>query len=301
MAGLHMKGSVFNVQRFSIHDGPGIRSVAFFKGCNLNCWWCHNPEGKNSKPQLQCYPEKCVGCERCLDVCPNGCFSIVDGKKAFAREKCMACGACAEACPAQSLVLCGREWSSDELAEELLKDKIFFEDGGGVTITGGECMMQVQFLAETLEKCKREGVHTAIETAANVPFRCFQEVLPWLDLVIVDIKCISEEVHKRNVGVSNRLILENIDRLLQLKKAEVWIRVPIIPQFNMDTEELGRIADYIGNLEGVSRVELMKYHSLGNSKLKSLGSEPTLDVSITDKDFSDAVDLFRERGVKVVN
>lgn len=296
-----MNGSVFNVQRFSIHDGPGIRSVAFFKGCNLNCWWCHNPEGKNSKPQLQCYPEKCVGCGRCLDVCPNGCFSIVDKKKAFAREKCMACGACAEACPAQSLVLCGREWSSDELAEELLKDKIFFEDGGGVTITGGECMMQVQFLAETLEKCKHEGVHTAIETAANVPFQCFQEVLPWLDLVIVDIKCISEEVHKRNVGVSNRLILENIDRLLQLKKADVWVRVPIIPQFNMDPEELGRIADYIGNLEGVSRVELMKYHSLGNSKLKSLGSEPTLDVSITDKDFSDAVDLFRERGVKVVN
>lgn len=293
-----MNGTVFSIQRFSIYDGPGIRTVAFFKGCNLSCWWCHNPEGKSKAVQIQRYPEKCVGCGHCVTVCPNQCFAE-NGK--YKREMCAACGACADGCPAQSLVLCGKEWSSEALATELLKDKPFYEDGGGVTFSGGECMVQHEFLADVLKHCKDAGVHTAIETAANVPFAHFEAILPWLDLAIVDIKCLSEERHRKHVGSSNRLILENINRLLKQTGLEVWIRVPIIPDFNLDEEELKQTADYIHGLAGVSRVELMKYHALGNTKLKSLGGVPEEDLVITDKEFSDAVEIFKQRGVMVVN
>lgn len=288
-----LNGTVFNIQRFSIHDGPGIRTTVFLKGCNLSCWWCHNPEGKSASTQIQFYPEKCIGCGNCARTCTNGCFDA----GTYQRENCVGCGRCAEGCPSNALVKCGEIWTGEQVLEEVMRDRPFYAAEGGVTFSGGECMLQHTFLSETLSLCKRNSIHTAIETAADVPYEYFEEVLPYLDLAIVDIKCISEKRHIKNVGVSNKRILENINRLLTQQRVKVWIRVPIIPNFNLDRDELEATAEYIAGLKTVERVELMKYHPLGNSKLKSLGREEINDIVMTEEAFAEAVSVFHRKGV----
>lgn len=290
-------GIIFNIQRYSIHDGPGIRTVAFFKGCNLSCWWCHNPEGVLPIPQIQFFPDKCIGCTNCISECSNKCFSN-DNQLIFNREKCVVCGNCVNVCYSNALNICGKSYSVDQLVNELKKDIDFYSDTGGVTFSGGECMLQYSFLLEVLKKCKLLKIHTAIETAANVPFQYFEKILPYLDLAIVDIKCISEELHKKNVGSSNKLILENINYLLNAKNTETWIRIPIIPGFNTSETELCKIAKYIKNLKGVSRIELMKYHSLGITKLQSLGLKNEKAVTNGDE-FDKAVNIFLKHGLIV--
>lgn len=251
-----MEGKIFDIQRFSIYDGPGIRTNVFFKGCNLRCLWCHNPESQKMKNQLLFYRDKCIGCGECAKIC----------SKTFT-DDCIACGKCAEVCTHSARVISGRTATADEVVQEILKDKEFYRtSGGGVTLSGGEPLLQADFAAEILKKCKENGIHTAIETAACVPWESFEKVLPYLDLVLCDIKGIDEKKHIENTGVSNKTILENAERL-KTSGVDVLFRTPVIPNYN--DSEIKEIAEFCKPCEH----ELLAYHSTGCGKYTALGLE----------------------------
>lgn len=252
-----MKAMLFDIQRGSYVDGPGIRTTVFFKGCNLDCKWCHNPESKSADRQMLFYSDKCTGCGKCVSVCPN------KGKK------CELCGKCALFCPRDARKLCGREYGIEEVMRELLRDKCFYENsGGGVTFSGGECMLQIDFLSEILRECKTEGIHTAVDTAGNVPFSYFERILPFTDLFLYDIKAISAEKHKEGTGADNARILENAKRLSG--KSKILFRIPVIGGFNDEETEMQRIADFVKKIPH-EKVELLPYHALGEHKYRALG------------------------------
>ena len=250
---------IFDIERNSFVDGPGIRTTVFFQGCNLNCKWCHNPESKSSDTQMMFYKDKCTGCGKCADICPNKL------------EKCDFCGKCTMLCPSDARQICGKEITSDALIKELVKDKMFYETSdGGVTFSGGECMLQIDFLEEILKKCKENGLHTAVDTAGNVPYEYFERILPYTDLFLYDVKCIDEALHKEGTGVSNKRILENLKRLSDEACTEIIIRVPVIKSYNGSKTEMGRIADFTGKLR-IKSVELLPYHKMGEHKYGALG------------------------------
>lgn len=241
------KAVIFDIQKNSFVDGPGIRTTVFFKGCNLRCKWCHNPESQSSKPEIMFYADKCTGCGRCRGITADDtdfvCFN--DAKQ-----------------------ICGREYTADEVFAEVVKDKTFYENsGGGVTFSGGECMLQIDFLCEILKKCKESGIHTAVDTAGNVPWERFEKILPYTDLFLYDIKAFSEELHKEGTGVSNSLILENLKRLSCGE--EIIIRIPVIGGYNDNIGELTRIAEFLKGIE-YSKVELLPYHAMGEHKYDAL-------------------------------
>lgn len=257
-----MKATVFDIQRNSFVDGPGIRTTVFFKGCNLDCKWCHNPESKFSKPQMLFYKNKCTGCMKCAKVCPNEL------------KKCDLCGKCELYCPNDARKVCGKQYDVDEILKEVLKDKAFYDNSdGGVTFSGGECMLQIDFLCEILKRCKDCGVHTAVDTAGNVPWERFEKVLPYTDLFLYDIKALDDETHKKYVGVSNVLILENLKKLFE-KNANVLIRIPVIPTVNDDAEEMLKIKAFLEPFSPL-KVELLPYHKMGEHKYDALGLEMT--------------------------
>ena len=199
-----MTATIFDIQRCSFVDGPGIRTTVFFKGCNLRCAWCHNPESQSAHPEMLYYRDKCVGCGKCREKCPNGL------------EKCDLCGKCEPYCAADARRVCGKSYTVDEILGEVLADKPFYEtSGGGVTFSGGECLLHPEFLRGLLQKCKENGLHTAVDTAGHVPFSAFEHVLPYTDLFLYDIKLMDTQAHRTYVGVENTLILENLARLLQ--------------------------------------------------------------------------------------
>ena len=267
-----MKAKIFEIKRFAVHDGDGIRTTVFFKGCPLKCVWCHNPEGILAKSELAYYAHKCISCGECLSVCPTGAHTIENGKHAFNCEKCIVCGKCVGACLGNALTLYGKETTVDELLPILLQDKEFYDHSdGGVTFSGGECMLQIDFLKAILEKCKENGIHTAVDTAGNVPWDYFEKILPYTDLFLYDVKCISEDLHKDGTGFSNRLILENLQKLSD-KNAEIIVRVPVIPEFNGNDYEMQKIADYLKDLR-ISKVELLPYHAMGEHKWTAIGKE----------------------------
>lgn len=252
-----MKAMLFDIQRGSYVDGPGIRTTVFFKGCNLDCKWCHNPESKSADRQMLFYSDKCTGCGKCVSVCPN------KGKK------CELCGKCALFCPRDARKLCGREYGIEEVMRELLRDKCFYENsGGGVTFSGGECMLQIDFLSEILRECKTEGIHTAVDTAGNVPFSYFERILPFTDLFLYDIKAFSAEKHKEGTGADNARILENAKRLSG--KSKILFRIPVIGGFNDEETEMQKIADFFKDISH-EKVELLPYHALGEHKYRALG------------------------------
>lgn len=254
-----MNGLIFDIQRFSVFDGPGIRTNVFFKGCNLRCKWCHNPESQESRPQLMVYQSKCVGCGKCVGICGNT-FT----------ESCTACGKCAEACEHGARKITGKEMTSEEVFSLVRRDIEFYRtSGGGVTLSGGEPLLQADFAAEVLRLCKTEGIHTAIETAACVPQSAFEKVLPFLDLVLCDIKCIDEKLHKELTGVSNRQILQNAEWLKTTGK-NIIFRMPVIPGLNDGETE--KVKEFAGDFP----LELMAYHVTGNSKYENLGRDYSL-------------------------
>ena len=252
-----MKALIFDIQRGSYVDGPGIRTTVFFKGCNLQCKWCHNPESQSKNKQILFYRDKCTGCGKCKYVCP------------YHFEQCDFCGKCALYCPQDARKICGKEYTVEEVLSEILKDKAYYGESGGVTFSGGECMLQIDFLKAILEKCKENGVHTAVDTAGNVPWDCFEKILPYSDLFLYDVKCFSEDLHKEGAGVSNRLILENLQKLSD-KNAKIIVRIPVIPEFNGSEAEMQKIADYLKDLR-ISKVELLPYHAMGEHKWSALG------------------------------
>ena len=248
----------FDIVRSSFVDGPGIRTTVFFKGCNLRCAWCHNPESQAPVRQLMLYAEKCVQCGKCLQVCPHGL------------QACDLCGRCAERCPAEARRLCGRSASVDEILATVLKDKSFYAaSGGGVTCSGGECMLQIDALKALLQACRAEGIHTAVDTAGHVPFERFEAILPDTDLFLYDVKCYDAARHKQYVGEDNRLILENLARLLE-RGASVWVRIPVVVGVNDSRAEMESIRDFLRAHGGAERVDLLPYHAMGEHKYGAL-------------------------------
>ena len=273
-----MKAFIFDIERGSFVDGPGIRTTVFFKGCNLQCKWCHNPESQSKNKQILFYRDKCTGCGKCKSVCP------------YAFEKCDFCGKCALYCPQDVRKICGKEYTVEEVLSEILKDKEYYGNSGGVTFSGGECMLQIDFLKAILEKCKENGVHTAVDTAGNVSWEYFEKILPHTDLFLYDVKCFSEDLHKDGTGVSNRLILENLQKLSE-NKAEIIIRIPVIPEFNGNLCEMQKIANLLNGLK-ISKVELLPYHAMGEHKWFAIGKDPEHFTVPNSTDVDDFKKLF---------
>ena len=253
-----MTATIFDIQRASFVDGPGIRTTVFFKGCNLKCAWCHNPESQSGKVEMLFYKSRCTGCGKCKEKCPNSL------------EKCDFCGKCALFCPHDAREICGKEYTADEVMREVIKDKAIYENsGGGVTFSGGECMLGIDFLEEILKKCKKEGIHTAVDTAGHVPFEHFERIIPCTDLFLYDVKISDSEKHKKYVGVTNELILSNLQRLFD-KGCRVIVRTPVIANINDSEEEIKAIKKIAKRAE---KIELLPYHAMGEHKYTALGRE----------------------------
>ena len=256
-----MKATIFDIQRNSYVDGPGIRTTVFFKGCNLRCSWCHNPESQSPKPQMMFFKNKCTGCGKCKEKCPNHL------------ESCELCGKCTLYCLHDAREICGKEYTVDEVLKEILKDKTFYDNsGGGVTFSGGECMLQIDFLEEILKECKKNGIHTAVDTAGHVPFGCFERILPYTDLFLYDVKCFDSKKHEDYTGVGNSLILENLKKLLETEN-KVWVRIPIIPDVNDTEEEMHKIRAFLNSVRLPEKIELLPYHAMGEHKYEAIGKE----------------------------
>ena len=267
-------GFLFDIQRCCVHDGPGIRTTVFLKGCNLRCFWCHNPESWRLGHDLMAYPQKCIGCGKCFDVCPLGCHSVTpEGAHAIDREKCTACGACAKRCYAGALVMSGKERSVEDVMKSVRADAAFYRNsGGGMTISGGEPLLQPEFTLALLRAARAEGIHTALDTAGHVDYALFEQVMPVVDLLLFDCKCMDSAVHKRVTGVGNERILENLQRLGQ-GSVPLWVRVPVIPGVNDTEQNMLALRECLRDLPAVKRLDLLAYHNLGAGKHVSLGGD----------------------------
>ena len=294
-----MVGNVFDIQRFSIHDGPGVRVTVFLKGCSLRCRWCHNPEGLEPQPSLRFVNNLCIGCQMCK-ICPHSVHQFVDGIHHIDFSKCQGCGKCVMSCPSCALILYGKTMSDEEVANEVLKDKEYFNEDGGVTFSGGEPLLQPDFVKATILSLKKKypSIHVCVDTCGNVPFENIEKVIDLTDIFLFDIKCISESTHIYATGSSNKLILENLHKIDELNK-DIWIRVPIIPDINDSDEELLKIADQINNLKNVKRVTLIPYHSLGHTKYDEMGMEYKYDYRkfISDEKMEHIKELFANKGI----
>ncbi|MGA2547657.1 MAG: glycyl-radical enzyme activating protein [Rectinemataceae bacterium] len=262
------------VQRYCVHDGPGIRTVVFFLGCPLCCRWCQNPEALEGKPVLMFNLEKCVGCGACIEACPEKANSLgEDGKAHLDRSRCTTCGDCVDACYYEARELSGKPYSVAALLQEVLKDEVVFRNsGGGVTLSGGEPLCNPAFAEGLLRACGRRGVHTAVETCGSVPWGNFQRVLPHVDLFLYDLKLVDPARHEEWTGSSNRLVLENARRLAELGK-RIFVRVPLIPGVNDDKEEFTAIARFAVEELKADELHILPFHQIGSSKYELVGRE----------------------------
>ena len=286
-----MKATVFEIKRFAVHDGDGIRTTVFLKGCPLRCIWCHNPEGIGFKPQLAHYTHRCISCGECLTVCPTGAHEFSDGIHKLNRDKCISCGSCTDVCLGDALTLYGKDMSVDELMPLLLEDREFYENsGGGVTISGGECLMQADFCAELLSRLKSEGISTAVDTCGLVTRETLDKVIPYTDVFLYDVKAIDEDVHIKCTGRSNKQILENL-RYLDERNCKIEIRIPYVPEYN--DGEIQKIADFLSELKNVIKVRVLPYHNYAGSKYEALDMQNSLpDKLPTDEAIEKASSLF---------
>ena len=289
-----------DIKRFAVHDGPGIRTTLFLKGCTLRCIWCHNPESRFPQPELAIHYPKCTCCGECAKVC--SCDSIVDGKHEFNRADCKGCGKCEQACLSGALELFGKTMSVDEAAEKLLEDRIFYADGGGITLSGGEPLLHSAFCAELLARMKAEGIHCAVDTCGNVPWSAFEAVLPCTDIFLYDFKCADSEKHRQLTGSGNELILENLKRLNETGK-EIEIRMIMVPEHNMAEGDLRTAGEFLAPLKSISAIRLLAYHSLARSKFQAVGHPDTMpDVPSPDAETLErCADILRTCGLKVIN
>lgn len=286
------KGLIFNIQRFSIHDGPGIRTVVFFKGCPLRCLWCHNPEGQIMKKEMVIWDDRCIGCKTCFKTCPN---SAVEDP-----SKCVLCGECVKECPADAREIVGKEMSIEEIMAEIEKDRIFYEQsGGGVTFSGGEPLFQYNFLISILKKCKDNGIHTAIETCGYSNWEILLSISKYTDLFLFDLKVMDDESHRKFTGVSNKMILENLKRLSSNHK-NIIIRIPVVPGVNDNIENIKKTAEFVSSL-GIKEVHLLPFHKGGVDKYRRLRRDYKFGVESSQS--KDAINLFfkvlEEKKIKV--
>ena len=264
---------MFGIQRFSIHDGPGIRTTVFLKGCNMRCSWCHNPESYRPMPVLAYNPALCVGCRACEAACPRGVHHFDDGTHALHRAACVACGRCTAACPGKALEIIGSVTTPDAVKCEILKDRRYYKtSGGGVTLSGGEALLQEDFAKALLGRCKGEGIHTVIETNGSLPFERYEAVMPLVDLFLMDYKLTDEEAHRRHTGLGRAAILENIGRLHDAG-ANMLLRCPIIPGVNDDDAHFDAIKALRDMYPSIRSTEIMAYHDIGKTKWKALGMD----------------------------
>ena len=265
-------GLITDIQRFSLNDGPGIRTTVFFKGCNMHCSWCHNPETISHKKEIMFYQNKCIGCGRCFSICPLGVHKIIDGVHVIDREKCSLCGKCVENCYAEALVFSAKERTVDEVMKEILQDKVYYDEShGGVTLSGGEVTCQKEFALEIIKKCKENKIQTAIETNLLLPFEQIKELISAVDLVMFDIKIFDSNEHKKHTGVSNSQILENVKKLDELGIPFI-VRTPLIPCITDREENLSAIAEFIAPMKNLLYYELLNFNPLGASKYESLNA-----------------------------
>ncbi|MBO5454313.1 MAG: glycyl-radical enzyme activating protein [Clostridia bacterium] len=268
-----IRGTVFNIQKFSVNDGPGIRTTVFLKGCPLNCIWCHNPESKSSKPELMYDAKKCIGCSKCMEVCPSKCHSFTAGIHSVKRQNCAVCSKCAEVCPASALEMAGTLKTVSEVMEEVLKDKAFYENsGGGMTISGGEPMFQFEFTYELLKEAKINGLHTCIETCGFTKEEHYKKIIDLVDIFLFDYKETDSVKHKEFTGVDNNLILSNL-KMLDSEGAKTILRCPIIPTLNDNEEHFDGIAQVANSLKNILEINIEPYHPLGSGKAQMLGKD----------------------------
>ncbi|MCI8608952.1 MAG: glycyl-radical enzyme activating protein [Firmicutes bacterium] len=262
---------IFNIQKCSVHDGNGLRTLVFFKGCPLRCLWCANPESQAYGREITEIPRKCIACDACQKACPESAISLVNGEMRIDRSLCKKCFKCTEVCYAGSKEIVGEEMDVETLFHEINKDRLFYKQfGGGVTFSGGEPLTQPSFLAAIAKKCREHKINTTVETCGYGNYEEFSKALPYIDSMFIDVKHMDAEVHKRLTGVSNEVILSNI-RAISTHGIPVTIRTPVIPGYNDSEKNIGAIASFISTLPNVQEYELLPYHNLGASKYASLG------------------------------
>lgn len=263
-------GYIFDIKRFSIHDGPGIRTTVFLKGCPLSCQWCHNPESQKSTPELIFHSHRCIQCGSCLPACPNNAISLNNNSYLTNRALCKVCGACVDVCYPGAREIVGRILTPAEVVGEVLKDQVFYDQSnGGVTYSGGEPLHQLEFLKECLRKSKEKGLHTALDTSGYAPWDVFMQMLPYIDLVLYDVKILDSQMHKDFTGVDSQLIAENLSNLVDYGK-EVFIRYPVLPGVNDSKEQIQDLGTYLSKFKRISQVDLLPYHTMSADKYNRL-------------------------------
>ena len=264
-------GEIFDIKKYAIHDGPGIRTTVFFKGCPLSCWWCHNPESLGTVPQRLYRRERCIGCQECLTACSNGAIREFEGQLQWAADACNYCRSCAKACPAEAVEFIGQTMTVDEIVTEITKDTLFYDQSnGGVTISGGEPLMQPSFLMELLDACGEKGIHRTVDTSGHADTQTLLETASRTDLFLYDLKHMDPEKHFRYTGVANDTILNNLKQLSQ-RGARIIIRLPVVPGINADEENIDRTGALAASLSGVMGINILPYHCAADTKYRNLG------------------------------
>jgi len=265
-------GIIFNIQRYSIHDGPGIRTTIFLKGCPLSCWWCQNPESQLNEQEMVFWGDRCIGCGACSTICPSDAIQIKDGIPVTEKEKCTLCGKCIEKCPALAREIIGEKLTIEEVIKEIEKDLVFYEESsGGVTFSGGEPLGQSEFLEGLLNGCREKKIHTAVDTSGYISWEILNKISPKVDLFLYDLKIMEDKRHKKYTGASNEIILENLKKLSSIHN-NISVRFPVIPGINDDYQNIKKTGEFLSSLK-ITQVNLLPYHYIGIDKYKRLGRD----------------------------
>ncbi len=295
------RGIIFDIRRYSVHDGPGIRTTVFFKGCPLSCWWCHNPESQGRVPFVHYDATRCIRCGSCVDACGEGALTMTPSGVVVEDARCTLHGACVQACPADARKLVGRLWTTTELVEEIERDQIFHDQsGGGVTFSGGEPLLQWAFLLDALRACGVRGVHRAVDTSGFASPRVLLQIAEETDLFLYDVKTLDPTLHRKTTGVPLKPILDNLERLLE-RGSRVVMRLPVIPGISDGDDHLAQVGAFLENHPGVEEVQLLPFHAAARDKHTRFGVSWRMrdEQAISPERLVEMGDALRARGIHV--